>query len=854
MGLLPLEFADCLTDSPSFREKLHEHEKELERTSKSIKTLINDGKELLNAAKCLSKAQKTFSNNLREFKFECIGSQQTDDELVIAASLQEFGRLIELIEDERDRMLSKATEQFLEPLEAFRKKQIGGAKDGKKHFDRQTAKFCQSLERYLNMKTKSQENLQEADAALEMERRHFCQESMKYVLKLQEVQEKKKFEFVEILLGFMYSWLTFYHQGHEVAKDFKPYMTDLQSKLQKTRESFDSTREEALQLMMKMLEVRGTLQALTEMKSVDQTGTIKGFTRQGYLYLLEKKALGTAWTKQYCQYRKETQELLVTPFNQVAAKLVRVQPDKLKLTKCVRRASDSIEKRFCFDVTVAERPAPLTFQALSEEDRRSWLDAMDGKEPVYTVSATSVDDSLLDDIGFNFIKKCVNAVESRGLEEQGLYRVVGVNSKVNKLTTMGLDKRKADKVVLEDVGEWETKTITSAIKSYLRNLPEPLMTFKLHDAFIAAAKQCKTLRIHDIHSLVHKLPESNFEMLEFLIGHLKKISERSDENKMTVANLGVCFGPTLMRPQEETVAAIMDIKFCNIVVEILISNYEKIFKTVPDGADISESRVIPSRDGVSSGGGGGDRGRTTPTGLNSYQQHNPTYANQSAIGTGYVQGKLRARPAGIYIPNSGKEVHGSSSSSTDSLNSSKSIVNQKVAQFQERAQSAASSPHIDGHRRSAPQPPTYCNIGVGSKGAGERAVVKSRVKVLELDSSPKVPRANRVSMFNNADHAAFSSSAKKRPSNGSITQSMTSSVTSMTGSVASSLSSSSSSSKPRRSVRTLYSCDAENESELSFEPNQIITNVRSSKEPGWLEGSLGGKTGLIPQNYVEFIN
>lgn len=31
----------------------------------------------------LSKAQKTFSNNLREFKFECIGSQQTDDELVI---------------------------------------------------------------------------------------------------------------------------------------------------------------------------------------------------------------------------------------------------------------------------------------------------------------------------------------------------------------------------------------------------------------------------------------------------------------------------------------------------------------------------------------------------------------------------------------------------------------------------------------------------------------------------------------------------------------------------------------------------------------------------------------------------
>ena len=49
---------------------------------------------------------------------------------------------------------------------------------------------------------------------------------------------------------------------------------------------------------------------------------------------------------------------------------------------------------------------------------------------------------------------------------------------------------------------------------------------------------------------------------------------------MTVSNLGVCFGPTLLRPEEETVAAIMDIKFCNVVVEILIENYEKVCQYV----------------------------------------------------------------------------------------------------------------------------------------------------------------------------------------------------------------------------------------------------------------------------------
>ena len=54
------------------------------------------------------------------------------------------------------------------------------------------------------------------------------------------------------------------------------------------------------------------------------------------------------------------------------------------------------------------------------------------------------------------------------------------------------------------------------------------------------------------------------------------VANNHKQNLMTVANLGVVFGPTLLRPQEETVAAIMDIKFQNIVIEILIENHEKV--------------------------------------------------------------------------------------------------------------------------------------------------------------------------------------------------------------------------------------------------------------------------------------
>lgn len=51
VGLLPLEFTDCLTDSPYFREKLHAHEKELEKTSEQIKRLVKEVKTLLSTAK-----------------------------------------------------------------------------------------------------------------------------------------------------------------------------------------------------------------------------------------------------------------------------------------------------------------------------------------------------------------------------------------------------------------------------------------------------------------------------------------------------------------------------------------------------------------------------------------------------------------------------------------------------------------------------------------------------------------------------------------------------------------------------------------------------------------------------------
>ncbi|KAM9602926.1 rho GTPase-activating protein 26 isoform 3-T3 [Morphnus guianensis] len=579
MGLPALEFSECCLDSPQFRERLRSHEAELEKTNKFIKELIKDGKSLVAALKNLSAAKRKFADSLNEFKFRCIGDAETDDEICIAKSLQEFATVLRNLEDERMRMIENASEVLITPLEKFRKEQIGAAKDAKKKYDKETEKYCGVLEKHLNLSSKKKESqLQEADSQVDLVRQHFYEVSLEYVFKVQEVQERKMFEFVEPGL------FTFYHHGYELAKDFSDFKTELTISIQNTRNRFEGTRSEVESLMKKMKE------------NPHEHKNISPYTMEGYLYVQEKRHFGTSWVKHYCTYQRESKRITMVPFDQKSGGKGG-EDEAVILKSCTRRKTDSIEKRFCFDVEAVDRPGVITMQALSEEDRRLWMEAMDGREPVYNSNKDNQSEGTaqLDNIGFSIIKKCIHAVETRGINEQGLYRIVGVNSRVQKLLSILMDPKTATETETEICAEWEIKTITSALKTYLRMLPGPLMMYQFQRSFIKAAKlENQESRVSEIHSLVHRLPEKNRQMLHLLMNHLAKVANNHKQNLMTVANLGVVFGPTLLRPQEETVAAIMDIKFQNIVIEILIENHEKIFNTVPETPP-SNSQLLLSR-------------------------------------------------------------------------------------------------------------------------------------------------------------------------------------------------------------------------------------------------------------------
>ncbi|XP_044161745.1 oligophrenin-1 isoform X2 [Bufo gargarizans] len=569
MGHTPLEFSDCYLDSPVFRESLKGYEQELERTNKFIKDVIKDGNALISAIKAYSSAIQKFAQTLQSFQFDFIGDTMTDDELNIAESFKEFADLLQEVEDEKMMMLQNADELLIKPLEVFRKDQIGLTKDRKKKFDRDSEKFYSLLDKHLHLSSKKKEaQLQEADQQVNKEKQNFYESSLEYVYQIQEVQESKKFSLVEPVLAFLHCLFTSNSLTFELTQDFLPYKQQLQLSLQNTRNHFSSTREELEDLKQRMTDAP----MICKLKGQS--------TIEGYLYSQEKRALGLTWVKYYCRYEKEGKLLSMMAVEQKPGS--RQVSQELTLKSCTRRKSDSIDKRFCFDVEANERQSTITLQAPSEANRRLWIEAMDGKEPIYHSPITKRDEMELNEVGFRFVRKCINAVEAMGISSEGVYRTVGSNIQVQKLIDAFFDPKCPGNVDLH-TSDWDIKTITSALKFYLRNLSEPVMTYKLHRELVSAAKsENLDYRLGAIHCLVYRLPDNHQEMLELIIRHLSSVCEHSKENLMSPSNMGVIFGPTLMRAQEDTVAAMMNIKFQNIVVELLIEHCNKIFSGPPE--------------------------------------------------------------------------------------------------------------------------------------------------------------------------------------------------------------------------------------------------------------------------------
>uniref|UniRef100_A0A8C2TD85 Rho GTPase-activating protein 17 n=1 Tax=Coturnix japonica TaxID=93934 RepID=A0A8C2TD85_COTJA len=145
------------------------------------------------------------------------------------------------------------------------------------------------------------------------------------------------------------------------------------------------------------------------------------------------------------------------------------------------------------------------------------------------------------------IEACVMMLLETGMREEGLFRIAAGASKLKKLkaaldcSTSQLDEFYSD-----------PHAVAGALKSYLRELPEPLMTYSLYEEWTQAANiQDQDKKLQELWKICNKLPKHYHANFRYLIKFLAKLAQNSDVNKMTPSNVAIVLGPNLLWAKTE---------------------------------------------------------------------------------------------------------------------------------------------------------------------------------------------------------------------------------------------------------------------------------------------------------------
>ncbi|RKF57958.1 RHO GTPase-activating protein RGD1 [Erysiphe neolycopersici] len=174
------------------------------------------------------------------------------------------------------------------------------------------------------------------------------------------------------------------------------------------------------------------------------------------------------------------------------------------------------------------------------------------------------------------VRQCIQAVDLFGLEVEGIYRLSGTASQVNKIKS--LFDNDATLVDFRDPANFfhDVNSVAGLLKQFFRDLPDPLLTSEHYTSFIEAAKNEDEILCRDsLHAIINSLSDPNYATLRAVTLHLHRVQDNSKINRMNISNLAIVFGPTLMGVN--TGSNIQNAGWQVKVIETILSNCYQIF-------------------------------------------------------------------------------------------------------------------------------------------------------------------------------------------------------------------------------------------------------------------------------------
>jgi len=178
----------------------------------------------------------------------------------------------------------------------------------------------------------------------------------------------------------------------------------------------------------------------------------------------------------------------------------------------------------------------------------------------------------------HIMEACVTYLDSTGLDFEGIFRKSGSLNMINDY------KGRFERGEAVDFAELlDPHVAAGLLKMYIRDYPEPLLTFELYDCFLAAvAIPDVATKVPKVRQVLAMLPPANLMVVKFLVSFLCRVSAKSEHNMMTPSNLAIVFAPNLLRPPYEGDKGLgimmEDTPYANELLQLFINHYDELFK------------------------------------------------------------------------------------------------------------------------------------------------------------------------------------------------------------------------------------------------------------------------------------
>uniref|UniRef100_A0AAQ4RY45 Arf-GAP with coiled-coil, ANK repeat and PH domain-containing protein n=1 Tax=Gasterosteus aculeatus aculeatus TaxID=481459 RepID=A0AAQ4RY45_GASAC len=343
------------------RANIDEVETEVVEIEAKLDKLVKLCSGMIEAGKAYVSANKLFVNGIRDL------SQQCKKDETISECLEKCSESLQEIINYHMILFDQAQRSVKQQLHNFVKEDVRKFKETKKHFDRVREDMEIAQVKNAQAPRNKPHEVEEAGGTLSITRKCFRHLALDYVLQINVLQAKKKFEILDAMLSFMHAQYSLFQQGYNLLDEIDPYMKKLATELDQL--VIDSAMEKR-----EMEHKHATIQQRTLMQdfSYDDSkvefnvDSPNGVVMEGYLFKRASNAFKT-WNRRWFSiqnsqlvYQKKLKDSLT------------VVVEDLRL--CSVKPCEDIERRFCFEVLSPSKSCML--QAESEKLRQAWIQAV----------------------------------------------------------------------------------------------------------------------------------------------------------------------------------------------------------------------------------------------------------------------------------------------------------------------------------------------------------------------------------------------------------------------------------------------------------------------------------------------